>query len=92
MKAYFLAIAPWVPFDEALATFRLSVIGAEGLFGEDRVEADLSYRIDDEARSLTVLDTEVGIALTLMYKRFIDCEFGSGSVRILRNVPVPHCN
>jgi hypothetical protein len=81
--------APGVDLTEAEATLQLSILAAEGLFGEARVRMEVSYHAD-APRSVIVVDgsTPSGDAVVRIFTSFLTREFGPEGFSV-RRIPAP---
>ncbi len=81
--------AQGVALDEVEATLLLSLLAAEGLFGESRVRLEASY-FADAPRSTIVVDgsTPVGDAVVRIYTGFLTREIGADAFAVRRMPPV----
>lgn len=70
---------------DAESTLQLSILAAEGLFGEARVRMDASY-LADTPRSVILVDgsTPVGDAIVRIYTGFLTREIGADGFSVRR--------
>ncbi|MFO0875665.1 MAG: hypothetical protein U0575_17100 [Phycisphaerales bacterium] len=75
---------------EVESTLQLSILAAEGLFGEARVRMDASY-LADAPRSVIVVDgsTPVGDAIVRIYTGFLTREIGPEAFHVRRMTAPP---
>lgn len=82
---YRFQFKPDVDLSEAEDTMRLSLLAAEGLFGEARVRTEVSYTVDPlRAEILVVGDAPVGEAVTQIFTSLLSHEFGRGAFTVRR--------
>jgi hypothetical protein len=77
--------APGVDIRDVESTLQLSILAAEGLFGEASVRMDASY-LSDAPRSVIVVDgsTAVGDAIVRIYTGFLTREIGADAFSVRR--------
>ena len=70
---------------EAEATLQLSILAAEGLFGEASVRTDASYHVD-VPRAMLLVDggTACGAAVVRIFTVFLIKEFGADGFAVRR--------
>jgi hypothetical protein len=70
---------------DAEDTLRLSILAAEGLFGEAQVRMDAGYAIDLSIQTIIVdASTDVGQAVSAIFTAFVLREFGRHAVDVRR--------
>lgn len=75
-----------VPLEEAELTLQLSLVAAEGLYGEARLRLDAGYFINEDRRTISVdAATEVGQSIVNIYSCFLLREYGSDSFKVSRD-------
>lgn len=77
--------APAVDMIEAEATLQLTIVAAEGLFGESRTRMEVTY-FADVPRHALVIDgsTSAGSAVVHIFTAFITHEFGADAFTVRR--------
>ncbi len=84
-NAYRYRFDEGVDLHQAEETLLLSVLAAEGLYGQARVRMDAAYAVDPGLHAIIVdAGTDVGEAVNLIFTAFILREFGSARVRVRR--------
>jgi len=74
-----------VDLHEAERTLLLSILAAEGLFGEARVRMDADYAVDESIRTLVIdAGTPVGLVVNCIFTAFVLREFGPCAVHVRR--------
>jgi len=69
-----------VDLHDAEETLLLSILAAEGLFGEARLRMDLGYVVDESINVVAVdTSTQVGYAVAAIFTAFVNREFGPES-------------
>jgi len=70
---------------EAETTLHLSILAAEGLFGEARTRTDVSYRVSAPDTGLLIdASTPTGVAVVRILTAFLSREFGAGGFSVGR--------
>ncbi|GJQ30461.1 MAG: hypothetical protein HBSAPP03_23450 [Phycisphaerae bacterium] len=78
-----------VDMSEAEATLRLSLLAAEGLYGEARVRTEVSYSLEPLRSEIRVDGSApVGDAVAQIYASLLSHEFGRGAFTV-RKEPAP---
>jgi hypothetical protein len=76
---------PEVDLPEAEATLRLSLLAAEGLYGEARIRTDVSYSVEPLRSEIRVEgDAPVSDAVAQIYTSLLSHEFGRRAFTVRR--------
>jgi hypothetical protein len=82
---YRYAFRPSVPFEDVEASFVLSLMATESLYGESQVRLDAGHAADAEKRSFVVdASTDVGRDLNRLFLGFLRREFGQDALSVER--------
>jgi len=82
---YRFQFKPDVDLPEAEGTMRLSLLAAEGLFGEARVRTEVSYTVDPLRAEIRIAgDTPVGETVTQIFTSLLSHEFGRSAFSVRR--------
>lgn len=74
-----------IDLHDAEDTLLLSIIAAEGLFGEARARMDVAYAVDPTIHTIIVdASTDVGQAMSAIFAAFALREFGRHAVDVRR--------
>jgi hypothetical protein len=77
---------PEVDLQEAEATLRLSLLAAEGLYGEARIRTDVSYSIEPLRSAIRVEGgAPVSEAVAQIYTSLLSHEFGRRAFTVRRS-------
>lgn len=77
--------APEVDLQEAEATLRLSLLAAEGLYGEARVRTDVSYSVEPLRSAIRVEGgAPVADSVSQIYTSLLSHEFGRRAFTVRR--------
>ncbi len=78
---------PGVSLAEAADTARLSLLAAEGLFGEARVRTESYLDLDQDQAEIRVIgDDPVGPTVSKIFTALISREFGSAAFTVHRDL------
>lgn len=82
---YRFQFSPEVDLDEAVATLRLSLLAAEGPYGEARVRTEISFTVEPLRAEIRVSGT-TGVleAVTQIFTSLLSHEFGRDTFTIRR--------
>jgi len=84
---YRFQFKPEVDLSEAESTMRLSLLAAEGLFGEARVRTEVSYTVDPLRAEIRVIgDAPVGESVTQIVTSLLSHEFGRSAFTVRREL------
>lgn len=88
---YRFQFSPEVDLDEAVGTLRLSLLAAEGPYGEARVRTEVSFAVEPLRAEIRVSGaTGVLEAVTQIFTSLLSHEFGRDSFTVRReSVPTP---
>jgi len=82
---YRFQFSPEVDLEEAVATLRLSLLAAEGPFGEARVRTEVSFAVEPLRAEIRVLGATPALeAVTQIFASLLSHEFGRDSFVIRR--------
>ena len=84
-KGYRFSFAECVRLRDAEDTLLLSLLAAEGIYGQARVRMDAAYAVDAPLKAIVVdSGTQVGEDVCGIFTSFITREFGPGAFRVRR--------
>lgn len=77
---------PEVELQEAEATLRLSLLAAEGLYGEARLRTDVSYSVEPLRAAIRIEgDAPITDAVAQIYTSLLSHEFGRDAFTVRRS-------
>jgi len=80
-----------VPIEDAEMTLHLSMLAAEGLFGQPRLSMEFRYELHGFESFIDINgDTEVSVAVARIFAGLLLRELGESSFRIV-NIPTSAC-